>query len=286
MAGKLGTRKLAVLLRATLSLICLSAIQPAYSGEKKNAYLLAVLSDNNYTVLQRQDTGKAAPVGSLLKPFAAWYLLEKGVPAHQNVFCPPEKKRHELLRCWTPNGHGAVNLAAALVQSCNYYFLSLFAGRDLGDYQAWLTRRFDWPVSLPIEKPVHVYGFDLANGIDPERLASMYLSLLLSADKGDPHATQVRNALGDICFGTLADFCRTMSRQREFRIILGKTGTVQSGKKPYGIALVVLEHIPRKEKILLLCYELEKTGSGAALAAPAILSRYAREIRKSKNLRR
>lgn len=174
-AAKLRTRKLAVPLRAILFLICLSAIQPAYSGEKKNAYLLAVLSDNNYTVLQRQDTGRAAPVDSLLKPFAAWYLLEKGVPAHQNVFCPPEKKRHELLRCWTPNGHGAVDLAAALVQS---------------------------------------------------------------------------------------------------------------GKKPYDIALVVLEHIPRKEKILLLCYELEKTGSGAALAAPAILSRYAREIRKSKNLRR
>lgn len=286
MPGKLRTRKLAGLLRAACLLLCLCAIQPAYPGAKKDAYLLAVFSDNNYIVAKRKDNGMSAPVGSLLKPFAAWYLLEKGVPAQQIVFCPPEKKRHELLRCWTPNGHGAVDLAAALVQSCNYYFLSHFAGRDLGDYQAWLTRRFDWPASLPIEKPVHVYGFDLANGIDPERLVRMYLSLLLSADQGDPHATQVRNALGGICQGTLADFCRTMRGQQEFRIILGKTGTVQSGKKPYGIALVVLEHIPRREKILLLCYEPGKTGSGAALAAPEILRRYAREIRKSKNLRR
>ncbi|HNA79401.1 MAG TPA: hypothetical protein PKY99_08115, partial [Turneriella sp.] len=103
---------------------------------------------------------------------------------------------------------------------------------------------------------------------------------------GSSHAVAVRDALAGICRGTLSDFCRKMQEQPDFRLLIGKTGTVQSGKKPYGIALLVLEHLSSKEKILLICYEREKTGSVVAMAAPAILSRYADKIRKSKNLRR
>lgn len=267
-------------------LLLLALTTPAASAAKKRSHLLAILGENGYTIISRSNASAEAPVGSLLKPFAALYLLEKGHRSQDSVFCPPERKRHEGLRCWTPAGHGKVDLAAALVHSCNYYFLSLFAGRDLADYQVWLTQRFDWPVNLPIRRPVHVYGFDLESGIDAERLVKMYHTLLLSAERGSSHAAEIRDALSGICRGTLAEFCHKMQKQSEFRLVLGKTGTVQSGKKPFGIALVVVEHIARKEKILLLCYEQEKTGSAAALAAPAILLRYADEIRKGKNLRR
>lgn len=253
---------------------------------KKRSHLLAALGHNSYTIIARSNADIKAPVGSLLKPFAAWYLLEKGHKPHDSVFCPPERKRDTNLRCWTPQGHGSVDLAAALVQSCNYYFLSLFAGRDLAEYQAWLTQRFDWPSNLPIRRPVHVYGFDLEDGIEAERLVKMYQSLLLSAERGSSHALEIRAALAGICRGTLGEFCRKMQKLPEFRLLIGKTGTVQSGKQLYGIALLVLEHVSSKEKILLLCYEQEKTGSAAAMAAPAILHRYADEIRKGKNIRR
>ncbi len=267
-------------------LLLFVAASPTLAVAKKRSHLLVALRDNGYTTISQANADIEAPVGSLLKPFAAWYLLEKGHKAENTVFCPPERKRHEGLRCWTPQGHGQVNLAAALVQSCNYYFLSLFAGRDLADYQAWLNSRFDWPATLPIRKPVNVYGFDLDSGIEAERLVKMYQTLLLSADSGSSHAIAIRDALGGICRGTLGELCRKMQKQSEFRILIGKTGTVESGKKPYGIALLVLEHLSSKEKILLLCYEREKTGSVAAMAAPAILNRYAHKIRDKKNLRR
>ncbi|HMY10008.1 MAG TPA: penicillin-binding transpeptidase domain-containing protein [Turneriella sp.] len=267
-------------------LLLFTAASPALADAKKRSHLLVALGSNGYTIISQSNTGIEAPVGSLLKPFAAWYLLEKGQKPDSSVFCPPERKRHEGLRCWTPQGHGRVDLAAALVQSCNYYFLSLFSGRDLADYQAWLTSHFDWPANLPIRRPVNVYGFDLDSGIEAERLVKMYQALLQAADSGSSHAVAVRDALAGICRGTLSDFCRKMQEQPDFRLLIGKTGTVQSGKKPYGIALLVLEHLSSKEKILLICYEREKTGSVVAMAAPAILSRYADKIRKSKNLRR
>ncbi|GAB4425998.1 MAG: hypothetical protein OHK0011_07410 [Turneriella sp.] len=266
-------------------MLLLGVASPVLADTKRRSHLLVALRNNGYTVLSQSNAAAEAPVGSLLKPFAAWYLLEKGQKPESPVFCPPEKKRRSTLRCWTPQGHGRVNLATALIQSCNYYFLSLFAGRDLADYQAWLTRRFDWPQNLPIRRPVHVYGYDLDSGIEAEKLVKMYQALLQAAESGSSHAIVIRDALAGICRGTLADFCRKMQKQRDFRIVIGKTGTVQSGTKPYGIVLLVLEHISSKEKILLICYEKEKTGSAAAMAAPAILSRYADEIRKGKNHR-
>lgn len=269
-----------------MMLLLFATATPVLANTNKRSHLLVTLESQGNTILSQANIHLEAPVGSLLKPFAAWYLLEKGQKPESVVFCPPEKKRQKGLRCWTPQGHGRVDMAAALVHSCNYYFLSLFAGRDLADYQAWLTRRFDWPHTLPIRRPVNVYGFDLDQGIEAERLVKMYQSLLQVAESGSSPAIAVRNALAGICRGTLSELCQKLRKLPDFRLIIGKTGTVQSGKRPYGIALLVLEHISSKEKILLICYEQEKTGSAAAMAAPAILARYADKIRKGKNLRR
>lgn len=251
---------------------------------KKSSHLLSIFEPTGYTIIEKVNAVSDAPVGSLLKPFAAWYLLEQGLNAANKVFCPPEKKRRHGLRCWTPNGHGPADLTAALVHSCNYYFLSLFAGRNLADYENWLRHNFDWPANLAITKPVHVYGFDLDHGIDPEKLVKMYHRLLLAAESGNSHAMTIRNALAEICRGTLADYCEKMKTMPQFKFLLGKTGTVQIGKQPFGIAVLLLEHSPSQKKILLLCYERGKTGSQAALAAPAILKKYAERLRKNKNL--
>lgn len=278
--------KFKVAVNLNMVLLITSALTPAVAAGRRASYLLVQLEDNGHTLVGQANATMEAPVGSLLKPFAAWYLLEKGGNPQDVVFCPPEKKRHNDMRCWTPEGHGSVTLAAALVQSCNYFFLSRFVGRDLADYGAWLTEQFDWPADLRIRRPVNVYGFGLGRGIEAERLVHMYHKLLQAAEHKSSHAAAVRDALAGICRGTLADFCRNMRGQKGFRIILGKTGTVESGKRPFGIALLILEHLSTRKKIVLICYEREKTGAGAAMAAPGILSRYADKIGKSENLGR
>ncbi|MCS6972582.1 MAG: penicillin-binding protein transpeptidase, partial [Leptospiraceae bacterium] len=184
------------------------------------------------------------------------------------------------LRCWTPQGHGEVDFAAALIHSCNYFYLSLFSGRRLADYENWLRQRFDWPARLAIRKAVNVYGFDLAGGIEPERLLRMYLELMHAAGTPNSPAAHILQALAGICRGTLADFCRALEKTPQFHLLWGKTGTVQSGSKPYGIVLVHLEHRPSQRKILLLCYEKNKTGSQVALRVPALLAEYERKSGK------
>lgn len=244
---------------------------------EKPAFLLAEYQAGTLRVVEQSGGNRLSPVGSTLKPFAAWYLLEQGIDPQQSVFCPPERKRSEKLRCWTPAGHGSMTLQSALVQSCNYYFLSQFLGRNLKDYETWLKARFDWPDSLAITKAANVYGFDLSSGIHPHKLLGMYAKLIHAAESGNRHAQLVTAGLADICSGTLRDFCRRAKRQSKYRLLFGKTGTVREGAKNSGVALLYLEQLPQKRKILLLCYEKNKTGSETALNALRILDDHGRK---------
>lgn len=65
------------------------------------------------------------PPGSVFKPFVAAWALEHGLDAGRTVVCAPLEKGgagYKDLRCWNSSGHGAMDLHAALEQSCNAYF--------------------------------------------------------------------------------------------------------------------------------------------------------------------
>lgn len=257
---------------------------PVFAGE--SGFYFAEREGNEFKVIDLNNPRLRPVMGSLLKPFAAWYLLEHGSDAAQTVFCPPEKKRTTALRCWTPEGHGAVTLRQAIVQSCNYFFLLKFQGIRLTHYQDWLRSRFDWPEDLLIQKPENVYGFDLPRGIDAAKIASMYSRLLNESEKESSNARVVTDGLRDICQGTLKEFCRRFAKSTRYRLILGKTGTAQEGKKNFGIALIYAEYLPQNKKVLLLCYEKNKMGSEAALNALKIFDDYDRKTRKGTGLNR
>lgn len=242
-------------------------------------HLLAETNGSEYKILSRSGADLLAPVGSLLKPFAALYLLENGVNAAQEIFCPPLRKRSATLRCWTPDGHGAMTIGKALVQSCNYYFLSQFRGRNLSAYEVWLRQRYDWPENLHIAKPANVYGYDLEFGIEAEALLRMYTRLLTDAAAGGKNAVAVTEALKEICQGTLSDFCRELLKQPQYRLVLGKTGTVQQGSRNFGVVLLLVDHVPQRKRLLLINYEKGKTGSQSAAQALKILSDYGHQKR-------
>lgn len=257
---------------------------PAYAGEK--GFYLAEREGKEFRTLEHHNAKLVPPMGSLLKPFAAWYLLENGVDGSKTVFCPPEKKRTATLRCWTPGGHGAVDVREALVQSCNYYFLLRFQGVKLADYEAWLRTRFDWSEGNPMRKPENVYGFDLPEGVEATKIAAMYAKLLNAGESGNDHAATVASGLKDICRGTFQAFCQKFGKLRQYRLILGKTGTVTEGKRNFGIALIYAEHLPQNKKILLLTYEKNKMGSEAALNALEILRDFDKKAGKRTSLNR
>ena len=252
-------------------------LQPvaSFAGSTKNSpsYLLVEITKGTHSTIAESGADQTAPVGSLLKPFAAWYLLERGLDAGQTIFCPAEQKRTADLRCWTNAGHGATDLADALVQSCNYFFLSLFRGQSIAAFETWMRDRFSWPENLRIKKPVHVYGYDLSSGISASKLVGMYVRLQNAAEANEPHAVQITTALAGTCRGTLKDFCRGLKQQNLYTFVWGKTGTVREGKHQYGSAALLLQNKMSGRKILLLCYERRKTGSEAAVAAVSILNK-------------
>lgn len=262
--------------RILLSVFLVWPVSPPADAAKKSqpAFMLVEIGGKEPQTIAESGTHELAPVGSLLKPFAAWYLLEKGLDAKQTILCPAERKRETDLRCWTPVGHGAVNLGEALVHSCNYYFLSLFRGQSIPQFENWLRARFLWPENLRIEKPVHVYGYDLDSGIVSARLVSMYTKLFHASEAKDPYALAITRALADTCKGTLKQFCAGLAHQKKYAFVWGKTGTVREGKHQYGIAALHLINSHSGNKLLLLCYDRRKTGSEAALNALAILKKY------------
>jgi|GEM_PF-3117427 len=275
--GKIRARVNRILKSAIVLSCAILATEGVFAANR--GHLLAEVNGSGHKVLSRSGADLLAPVGSLLKPFAALYLLENGVNAAQEIFCPPLRKRSTTLRCWTPDGHGAMTIGDALVQSCNYYFLSQFRGRNLSTYETWLRQRYDWPENLHIVKPVNVYGFDLEFGIEAETLVRMYTRLMHEAAGGNRHAATVTEALKNICRGTLNDFCRELLKQPHFRLVLGKTGTVREGNRNFGVVFLLIDHVPRGKRLLLINYEKDKTGSQSATQALNILSDYGHQKR-------
>jgi penicillin-binding protein 2 len=114
------------------------ASTPAYdpnaisAGLSRRAYL-ALQEDIDRPLFNRALRGQYPP-GSTIKPMVALAALHYGVvtPEHR-VGCrgayslPGSRHRY---RDWKPEGHGAVDLYAAIEQSCDVYFYTV--ARDLG----------------------------------------------------------------------------------------------------------------------------------------------------------
>jgi penicillin-binding protein 2 len=67
------------------------------------------------------------PPGSVFKIVVATAALEEGLVDPENqVFCPGHfSVGNHIFRCWRKEGHGAVNLRRAIVESCDVYFYQL-----------------------------------------------------------------------------------------------------------------------------------------------------------------
>lgn len=94
------------------------------------------------------------PPGSVLKPFLAYAALQQDLRAPlDGLRCPGFYQLHPAgrrFRDWRPYGHGEVDMASALEQSCDVYFYRL--ARDMG-----IKRLAD---------ALQNFGFGRATGID------------------------------------------------------------------------------------------------------------------------
>ena len=131
--------------------------QPFVAGIDRKSYK-ALLEDRKRPLYNRALQG-AYPPGSTIKPFMALAGLEYEVtdPGH-GEYCngamtlPNSSRKY---RCWKRAGHGWMNMASAVIQSCDIYFYQLAQMLGVDRIHGFLTQfGLGQPthVDLPLEK--------------------------------------------------------------------------------------------------------------------------------------
>jgi hypothetical protein len=165
---------------------------------------------------------RAAPLGSLVKPFVA---LAFG-SAHE--FRYPE---FTCTGCWLPQGHGRIGITRALAHSCNSYFLELAERTEAADV-ARVALRFGLPEPGDTT-PGALIGRDGKWRATPEAVARAYHEL--AERRTEPGVPLILAALGECARSGTASAVRAR--------VAAKTGTapcVHSTRAPGDGLLVAL----------------------------------------------
>lgn len=112
-----------------------------------------MLSDDDHVPLRNKVLRGLYPPGSTIKPAVAMSFLEAGLDPSATVSCAGGLRvGNRVFHCWERRGHGTVDMAKAIYQSCDVYFYH-FAQKIGMDHIASMARRlglgqkFDLPVA-------------------------------------------------------------------------------------------------------------------------------------------
>lgn len=140
-----------------LALVVKPSFDPeVFSGELSRDEWLAIRDDPRKPLQNKFLQGIYSP-GSVFKIVMALTGLQEGQLAPEaTVFCSGSQVFYDrVFHCWNPGGHGAMNLYAALQNSCNIYFYNLGRRLDI-DTIARTARRLGLGeasgIDLPSEK--------------------------------------------------------------------------------------------------------------------------------------
>ncbi|MGY6636593.1 MAG: penicillin-binding protein 2 [Erythrobacter sp.] len=118
----------------------------------------AMLRDDERVPLRNKVLKGLYPPGSTVKPMVSMALLEKGVDPNETVFCGGGLQvGNRRFGCWNRRGHGQVNMAKAIYQSCDVYFYAM-AQRVGMDPIAAMARRCGMGQEFPLPVVSQFYG--------------------------------------------------------------------------------------------------------------------------------
>ncbi len=81
------------------------------------------LRTNQRFPLQNRVIQSMYPPASVWKLLMTGLFLQEGINPKQKIFCSGETKLgNQIFRCWKKGGHGNMNMAEALMHSCDVYF--------------------------------------------------------------------------------------------------------------------------------------------------------------------
>ncbi|MDF1834804.1 MAG: penicillin-binding protein 2 [Alteraurantiacibacter sp. bin_em_oilr2.035] len=86
----------------------------------------SMLSENERVPLRNKVLQGLYPPGSTVKPTVGMALMGAGIDPEETVFCGGGLRvGNRVFRCWKRSGHGSVNLAKGIYQSCDVYFYAM-----------------------------------------------------------------------------------------------------------------------------------------------------------------
>jgi len=224
------------------------------------SYLLLDARSESVIAERWSNPEKPIPVGSLIKPFTAFAYAQ----THREfptVICSGQ---HDS--CWRPHGHGRINIAEAIANSCNAYFLQLANGIPLERANVVLTS-FGLPPVAAGNKSVTLAGLSSYWRVTPLSLARAYATFAREPHAHDPEI--FAGLQGSASTGT----ARAVSVAFPERSVLAKTGTAQCAHTLQGPAdgFAVILYPADDPRIVLLTRKHGVTGATTAATAAAML---------------
>ncbi|BBC73159.1 penicillin-binding protein 2 [Altererythrobacter sp. B11] len=117
-----------------------------------------MLSEDERVPLRNKVLKGLYPPGSTVKPMVAMSFLEGGLDPEETVNCAGGLRvGNRVFHCWNRRGHGAVNMAKGIYQSCDVYFYH-FAQRMGMNVIAPMARRCGMQQQFPLPVTSQFYG--------------------------------------------------------------------------------------------------------------------------------
>lgn len=117
-----------------------------------------MLSENERVPLRNKVLKGLYPPGSTVKPMVSMSFLEAGLDPEETVYCGGGLQvGNRRFNCWNRRGHGQVNMAKGIYQSCDVYFYH-FAQRLGMDVIAPMARRCGMGQTFPLPVISQFYG--------------------------------------------------------------------------------------------------------------------------------
>lgn len=118
----------------------------------------AMLSEDERVPLRNKVLKGLYPPGSTVKPMVSMALMQAGVDPEETVFCGGGLRvGNRVFGCWNRRGHGSVNMAKGIYQSCDVYFYAM-AQRVGMDPIAEMARRCGMGQEFPLPVISQFYG--------------------------------------------------------------------------------------------------------------------------------
>lgn len=117
-----------------------------------------MLSENERVPLRNKVLKGLYPPGSTVKPMVSMSFLEAGLDPEATVTCRGGLRvGNRVFNCWNRRGHGQVNMAKGIYQSCDVYFYHF--AQQLGmDVIAPMARRCGMGQTFPLPVMSQFYG--------------------------------------------------------------------------------------------------------------------------------